>query len=582
MDVLVVLGTGMAYLYSSIVYFAGLGQLHVYFEASAMIITLVLLGRLLEDQAKNRAGSAMQTLLSLQPQTGHIERDGDVSDIGIDEIVTGNILLICSGERVPVDGQIMAGESAFDESMLTGEAMPVAKEKGDKVFAASINKGSTIRIEAIAVGQQTALAGIIRMVEDAQGSKAPIQKLADKIAGIFVPLVIAIAFLTLALSWFFTGSFSHALISAVATLVIACPCSLGLAVPTAIMVGTGVGARNGILIRNVDVLERAKNINYLVVDKTGTVTEGRPEVSTLSCATNRTEDELLTVAAALSSQSSHPLSQAIFAFCQDRGIKTAIPDHISEKAGLGISGIDTDHHDIRMGSLRFLQEAGIDAKNSEPALRSEAKSKKEITEDASLVHMACDKHYLGYIALADPIRPSSKAAIKKLRALGIEVAMMTGDNAVTAKAIAAKAGIQHYKAALLPEDKANKVQTLRKQGYYVGMVGDGINDAPALAVADVSFAIGTGSDIAIESADVILIKSSLKDVALAISLSRATMQKMKQNLFFAFIYNVLGIPLAAFGFLNPVIAGAAMAMSSVSVVGNSLLLSRWTAFQSGR
>ncbi|MFT9179523.1 MAG: heavy metal translocating P-type ATPase [Zymomonas mobilis] len=577
MDVLVVLGTGMAYLYSSIVTFGGFRHLHIYFEASAMIITLVLLGRLLEDMAKNRAGSAMHSLLSLQPPIGHIEEDGHISDVVVSQIQAGNILVIRSGERVPVDGQIVAGESSFDEAMLTGEAMPVVKQAGDTVFAASINKGGAVRIKAIAVGAHTALAGIIRMVEEAQGSKAPIQKLADKIAGIFVPVVIVIAFLTLAVSWLLTGSFPSALVSAVSTLVIACPCSLGLAVPTAIMVGTGAGAKKGILIRNVDALERAKNINYLVVDKTGTITEGKPEVATVACSAGIKEEDLLTVATSLASQSSHPLSQAIASFGRDKDITIFLPDHILEKAGLGVTGTDKNHHKIRMGSLRFLEESGIKIQDSALSQLHQDEQKKE----SSFVYIARDNQYLGSIALADPVRPTSKKAVERLYDLGIEVAMLTGDNDITAQKIAENVGIRHYKAGLLPEDKANEIQSLKKQGHYVGMVGDGINDAPALAVADVSFAIGAGSDIAIESADIILMKSNLEEVALAISLSRATMQKMKQNLFFAFIYNVLGIPLAAFGFLNPVIAGAAMAMSSVSVVSNSLLLSRWSAFPSG-
>ncbi|AEI37256.1 MAG: heavy metal translocating P-type ATPase [Zymomonas mobilis subsp. pomaceae] len=579
MDVLITLGTGIAYLYSTIVTFLGLSALHVYFEASAMIITLILLGRLLESHAKSRAGSAMRSLLSLQPKKGHIEEEGKIVDVDIDQIKTGNIVLIRAGERVPVDGIIISGESDVDEAMLTGEAMPVSKKAGDKIFAATINKGSPLRIEAIAVGNDTALGGIIRMVEEAQGSKAPIQKLADKIASIFVPIVMGIAVLTFILSWWITGIFSYALVSAVATLVIACPCSLGLAVPTAIMVGTGAGAKSGILIRNAESLERAQNINCLIVDKTGTVTEGKPAVSTVLLASSIDQTYLLNVALSLSLHSSHPLSQAITHFCHGQSAEAFQVSQITEKAGLGLTAIKPDHSIFKMGSLRFLHESGVDVENDmQQSSFNKAHIENVEREGATFVHFAEGSHYLGSLALTDPIRSSSKEAVKAFHHLGIKVIMMTGDNANTAAAIAEKSDIKTFKANLLPQGKADEIQTLRKQGYYVAMVGDGINDAPALAIADVSFAIGAGSDIAMEAADIVLVKSDLRDVVSAITLSRATMRKMRQNLFFAFIYNILGIPLAAFGFLNPVIAGAAMAMSSVSVISNSLLLSRWKPF----
>ena len=574
MDVLVALGTSMAWGFSAVVTVFGLDQ-HVYFEGGAAVITLVLLGKLLEARAKARTSEAIESLIRLQPRTALVERNGEWVDMPVEALMPGDIFLVRPGESVPVDGELVDGESSVDEAMLTGESMPVGKHIGDKVFAATANGQGAMRCRATGVGEHTLLAGIIRMVGEAQGSKAPVQRLADRISAIFVPTVCAIALLTLAGWWWYSGQFSVALVNAVAVLVIACPCALGLATPTAIMVGTGQGARAGILVKNAEALERAEKITVLALDKTGTLTCGTPQVTDV-VALAATRGEALGLAGALEQNSEHPLAQAIvsagsktIAVSAEATIDaTATPAVNREKvanfksfAGHGVEG-EIAGRMLRLGSPSWL---GLDADPVVVALQRTGKT---------VVVLAEGRLTLALFAIADALRPTSREAVRRLRARGIRVVMLTGDNVSTAAAIAAEAGIDEYRAGILPGDKAAAINELKTAGGLVAMVGDGINDAPALAAADVSFAIGAGSDAAVEAADLTLIRSDLCGVVDAIDLSAATLGKIRQNLFFAFIYNVLGIPLAALGWLNPVVAGAAMAMSSVSVVSNSLLLKR--------
>ncbi len=581
MDVLVALGTTMAWAFSFVVTVADLHHQHVYYEASATVITLVLLGKILEARAKAKTSAAIEALARLQPQTARVERRvGDkleLVDVPVATLIPGDIFVVRAGEAVPVDGEVIEGNSSANEAMLTGESLPVAKAAGDKLFAATINGDGLLRCRATGVGSHTLLAGIIRLVEQAQGSKAPVQRLADKIAAIFVPIVTAIALLTFIAWWALAGDFTQALVNAVAVLVISCPCALGLATPTAIMVGTGQGARAGVLIRNAEALERAEKLGVLVVDKTGTLTEGRPVVTELVTAKVGAGDApqevplgdtaaLLRLAASLEQGSTHPLAAAIVARAKADGLALAVPQDLTTIAGRGIEGTVDGRH-VAVGAVGWIAErAGPLA-----AAQTLAESGR------SVVGVAVDGAWLGAIAIADPLRASSAAAVRRLQGLGIEVVMLTGDNAATARAVAQQAGILRFEAEVLPGDKAATVSTLKAAGRLVGMAGDGINDAPALAAADVSFAMAAGSDVAMQAADVTLMRDDLGSVADAISLSRATLAKIRQNLFFAFIYNVLGIPLAALGMLNPVIAGAAMAMSSVSVVSNSLLLKNWNA-----
>lgn len=565
MDVLIALGTSMAYFHSAAVVLAGLDQ-HLYFEAGVSIITLIFLGKLLESRARARASAAIEELIRLQPKTARIERDGAVVEIAIADLHIGDVFIVRPGEAVPVDGKVIDGASSIDEAMLTGESLPVPKTAGSRVYAATINAQGLLRCAATGIGADTALAGIIRLVEEAQGSKAPIQRLADVIAGVFVPVVVVIAALTFAGWWWFAGSFTAALVPAVAVLVIACPCALGLATPTAIMVGSGVGARAGVLIRNAEALEHAGRIDTLIVDKTGTLTQGKPAVTDLVISAGTSEEALLRVAAALESGSEHPLARAVLACARDRGVTPAAVRDFAAVAGQGVRAV-LENKPALLGSPRFLAEAGI-AIDTQTVARLQDQGK-------TVIGVALDQRALGLIAIADPLRPTSKAAVAALQALGIEVIMLTGDNRRTAEHIAREAGITHFEAELLPQDKAQRVNALQQQGRRTGMIGDGVNDAPALAAAQVSFAIGAGSDVAIHAADVTLMRSDLLSAVDAVRLSRTTFRKIRQNLFFAFIYNVLGIPLAAAGLLNPVIAGAAMAMSSVSVVSNSLLLRRW-------
>lgn len=571
MDVLVALGTSMAYFFSAAVTFWQL-DLHVYFEASAMIIILVLLGKLMEARAKQKTSSAIESLIRLQPKTAHVERNGVIIDVDVNSIQPGDIFVIRAGETLPVDGIVIEGGSSVNESMLTGESLPVPKETGAKVFAATSNLQGLLKCRATSVGTNTQLATIIRLVEAAQGSKAPIQRLADAIAGIFVPAVVSIALVTLGVTWWWSGQFVTALIHAVAVLVIACPCALGLATPTAIMVGTGRGAQEGILVKNAAALELAEKIQVLVVDKTGTLTEGHPVVTNIVTTGSINESELLQIAASLEQGSDHPLARAILEQASTRNIPSLpIKDFVS-LTGQGIAAT-CQGVSYLLGSPGFLESNGVDVEQTRfSALQAEGKSVVIIaaqTEPAPQI--------MGYLAIADPLRSTSAKAVERLQGMGIEVIMLTGDNPITAAAIAAQAGIQHFQAEVLPQDKAAAVEAIKASGRFTGMVGDGVNDAPALASANVSFAIAAGSDVAIDAADITLMRNDLISVADAISLSRSTLYKIRQNLFFAFFYNTLGIPLAAFGMLNPVIAGAAMAMSSVSVVTNSLLLKRWKA-----
>ena len=566
MDVLVALGTSMAWAFSAVVTVADLHHHHVYFEASAAVITLVLMGKLLEARAKAKTSAAIEALIRLQPQTARVLRDGELVEVPVASLNPGDVFVVRPGESVPVDGEVAEGASSVNEAMLTGESLPAAKGAGDKVYAATVNGEGLLTCRATGVGSHTLLAGIIRMVEQAQGSKAPVQRLADRISAVFVPVVTAIALVAFAGWWLFTGDFTNALVNAVAVLVIACPCALGLATPTAIMVGTGRGAAAGILVKNAEALELAKNVEVLAVDKTGTLTQGKPEVTDVAPAGVVAETELLRIAASLEQGATHPLAEAIVAQAREQGMALAQPGELRAVPGKGLTAV-LDGEDYALGSPAFLAERGVTV--PEALLAPLANGGK------SVVAVSRGLTFLGLLGVADRLRPTSREAVARLKAQGVEVVMLTGDNAATAAAIAREAGIEHFEAEVLPQDKAAAVARLKAGGKRVGMVGDGINDAPALAAADVSFAIGGGSDVALEAADVTLMRSDLLSVADAIDLSRATLSKIRQNLFFAFIYNVLGIPLAAMGMLNPVIAGAAMALSSVSVVSNSLLLRRW-------
>ncbi|WP_240794533.1 heavy metal translocating P-type ATPase [Azoarcus sp. DD4] len=571
MDVLVALGTSMAYFYSLFVTLFDRHDLHVYFEASAMIITLILLGKLMEARAKARTTAALDALLRLQPKMARVERDGELVDVPVDSLHPGDFFVLRPGDAVPVDGVVESGRSALNEAMLTGESLPVDKAAGDKVFAATVNGEGALRCRATGVGASTLLAGIIRLVEQAQGSKAPVQRRADEIAAVFVPVVVGIALLTLAGWWLFSGDFQQALINAVAVLVIACPCALGLATPTAVMVGTGQGARAGMLVKNAAALEFAEQIRILAVDKTGTLTEGQPAVSEVVPADGWTRGKLLACAAALEQASAHPIAAAVVEAARSEAGTLPAATGVQAVPGKGVEGV-VEGRTVWVGSPAFLAERGVVAADALCAALADA--------GKTLVAVAVDGRFAGLVGVADRVREDSASAVARLQAKGLRVLMLTGDHPATARAIAQQTGITEWRAGVLPGDKAAVVSALAAESggkARVGMAGDGINDAPALAAADVSFAIGVGADVAVEAADITLVRNSLHGVADAIDLSRATLAKIRQNLFFAFIYNVLGIPLAAAGMLNPVVAGAAMAMSSVSVVSNSLLLRRWRA-----
>lgn len=575
MDVLVALGTSAAYLFSvyNVIWVwphtqmtgMNMAMPHLYFETSSVIITLILLGKYFEAAAKNRTGDAIKKLMGLQAKTARVLRDGETCDIPVADVVAGDTVLVRPGEKIPVDGKILEGNSAVDESMVTGESLPVDKTIGDAVIGATINKFGTFRFEATRVGKDAALAQIIKMVEDAQGSKAPIQKIADKISGIFVPVVLGIALVTFLLHFLITRDFTSAIISAVAVLVIACPCSLGLATPTAIMVGTGIGASAGILFKGGEFLETAGKINTIVLDKTGTVTKGRPEVTDV-VPFGLTESEALRLAGAAEKNSEHPLGQAIVEAASKQAV-LPYPDAFEAVPGKGITAMVEQRH-LLVGTRSLIREAGVDISATTIMEGFEKDGK-------TAMLLADEKQVLAVIAVADTIKDGSKQAVEQLHTMGIDVYMLTGDNTRTAAAIAKQAGITHVTAEVLPENKASVVENLRKQGKIVAMVGDGINDAPALVTADIGIAMGTGTDIAIEAADITLIRGNLESIPQTIELSRRTMRKIRQNLFWALFYNAVGIPFAALGFLNPMIAGAAMAFSSVSVVTNSLSLRRY-------
>lgn len=570
MDVLIAMGTTAAYFYSIYnAFFApheGMMK-ELYFESSAVIITLILFGKYLEAVAKGRTSEAIKKLMGLQAKTARVIRDGREEDIPIEEVVPGDVIVVRPGEKIPVDGRILEGDSAVDESMLTGESLPVEKTAGDHVVGATINRFGTFRLEATRVGKDTVLSQIIKMVEDAQGSKAPIQKIADRVSGVFVPVVLAIALVTLLAWYLITGDLTGGIVSAVSVLVIACPCALGLATPTAIMAGTGKGAENGILIKGGEHLEMTYRLNAVVLDKTGTITKGQPEVTDVIPLGSMDRGELLRMAAAAEKNSEHPLGEAIYEQGKKESGTVPEAEQFAAIPGKGVRAV-VEGRQIYIGTRKLMQEAGIDTGSAENVIAG-------LEDDGkTAMLMAADGRLEAVIAVADTLKESSKDAIDELKKMGIEVYMITGDNKRTASAIAKQAGITNVLAEVLPEDKAEEVGKLKKQGMKVAMAGDGINDAPALVAADIGIAMGTGTDVAIEAADITLLRGDLMLIPAAIRLSKMTMRKIKQNLFWAFIYNIIGIPVAAFGLLNPMIAGGAMAFSSVSVVTNSLRLRR--------
>ncbi|HWP83055.1 MAG TPA: heavy metal translocating P-type ATPase, partial [Bacteroidota bacterium] len=546
MNTLVAVGTGTAYLYSTLVvlfphWFPPDVQSHVYFDTAAVIVTLILMGRLLEAKAKQRASDAIKKLVELQPKTARVIRNGAEIDIPIDRVVHDDVVIVRPGEKIPVDGLITNGFTSVDESMVTGESIPVEKTVGQKVIGGTINKNGTIEFRATAVGKETVIAQIIKLVEEAQGSKAPIQTLADKIASVFVPTVIGIAVLTFVL-WFVVGGsgFTHAMINFIAVLIIACPCALGLATPTAIMVGTGLGATRGILIKNAESLERSHKVQTVVLDKTGTITTGRPTVSDVISSNGADETTLLQRAASVEKRSEHPLGQAIVEYAQSKGIAPADVQSFLSITGRGITAT-VNGDSVLVGNLLLIRESSVNLAEAEMILQRLAE------EGKTPILVSLNGRLAGIIAVADSIKPSSKEAVATLKEMGLEVVMMSGDNRRTAEAIAREAGIDRVIAEILPHEKAKQVQALQAEGKVVAMVGDGINDAPALAQADVGIAMGSGTDVAMEAADITLMKGDLRGVAQAIQLSHNTIRAIKQNLFWAFIYNVIGIPLAAFG-----------------------------------
>lgn len=566
MDVLVSMGTSAAYFYS--IYNLIIGVHEYYFEASAVIITLILLGKTFEAVAKGKTSEAIKKLMGLQPKTARIIKDGVEMDIPIEKVEIGDIIVVRPGERVPVDGIIVEGNSAVDESMITGESIPIDKAIDDEVIGATINKFGTFKFRATKIGKDTVLSQIIKLVEDAQGSKAPVQRLADKISGIFVPIVVVIALATFLGFYLIGGNFNIGLINAVAVLVIACPCALGLATPTAIMVGTGKGAENGILIKSGEHLERAHKMDTIVFDKTGTITKGEPEVTDIISFNDIDRDEILRIAASVEKTSEHPLGQSIVKKGEEELLRLSEPEKFMAVPGKGLRAT-FEGKEVLVGNRRLMVDNNISITNGEETLL------KLEEEGKTAMLLSLDNKLSGIIAVADQIKETSKKAIEELKSMGLDVYMITGDNERTAQAIAKEVGITNVLAEVLPENKAEVVEEIKSKGKHVGMVGDGINDAPALAAADVGFAIGTGTDVAMEAADITLMRGDLSGVVTAIRLSHKTMKTIRQNLFWAFFYNSLGIPFAALGFLDPMIAGAAMAFSSVSVVTNSLRLKKF-------
>ncbi|MCK0506483.1 heavy metal translocating P-type ATPase [Aromatoleum anaerobium] len=572
MDFLIALGTSVAYLYSVAVLFfpevlpVKVEERDVYFEVSAVIIAFVLLGRYMEEMIKKRSSAAVRKLLDLKPATARVIRDGVEMEVPAESVMVDEVVAVRPGERLPTDGVVTEGNSSVDESMLTGESMPAEKTVGSPVIGGTLNRTGAFRFTATKVGAETALAQIIKMVEDAQASTAHIQRIADKVTGYFVPAVVAVAFLAF-FGWWGAGNFPQGLLAFIAVLIIACPCALGIATPAALMVGVGKGAEAGILIRGGEVLERAQQLTTVVFDKTGTLTRGEPAVTDIVVLGARPEAEVLQLAAALEAGSEHPLGEAIVRAAQHRAITLPATSRFEAVPGHGVRG-EIDGQRVALGNRRMFDVEGVATVQAEEAmtrLESEGKTAMLVGVDGAL---------LGVIAVADTLKPEAKEAVATLRAEGIDVVMLTGDNQRTANAIAKELGITEVIAEVLPESKAKIIQSLQQQGKCVAMVGDGVNDAPALATADIGIAIGSGSDVAKETGSIILIRNDVRDVVESIRLSRATMRKIKQNLFWAFAYNTVGIPIAALGFLNPIIAGAAMALSSLSVIVNSALLKR--------
>lgn len=567
MDQLVVVGTSAAYFYSVWLIFGSgestMGRL--YFEASAVVITLILAGKVLEARAKRSASSALRQLMSLRPDNAVVLRASEEVEVPISEVLIGDVVIVKPGERLPVDGEIIRGESELDESLITGESMPVVRKKGDMVIAGSINGTGLLRVRAKKVGTDTTLAKIAKLVEEAQTGKAPIQKLVDKVATIFVPVVLVIATITF-FAWLgIGGSFESALTAAISVLVIACPCALGLATPTALVAGTGVAAQHGILIRDIETLERAKNIDTVVFDKTGTLTIGKPEIVSM-VGFNMSEDALLSLAASAQSGSEHPLGKAMVNTAKDKKLTVSTPTEFKAKVGDGIEAV-VSGDTIRIGRRDYAADSASED--------MQGKAEELANLGQTVVWVSQNGVITGLIGLADTPRPEAKAAVKALHDSGIRTMLLTGDNPQTAAHIAAIIGIDEVKSEMRPEDKVATLQQLVTEGRHVAMVGDGVNDAPALAVADLGIAMGGGADVALETAGFVLMRPDPGLVKAALDISKATSAKIRQNLFWAFIYNVIGIPIAALGFLNPALAGAAMAFSSVSVVSNSLLLKRW-------
>lgn len=572
MNSLVAIGTGAAFAYSAFVslfpeLIVKAGEFpHVYYDTTAVIIALILMGRWLETRAKSKTNASIKKLLELKPKTALVKRDGKEITLPLEEIKLGDIIIVKPGGKIPADGIITSGSSVVDESMITGESVPVEKAKGSKVVGGTINKTGSFEFEISAIGDNSVLGQIIKMVEEAQGSKAPIQNLADKIAAIFVPIVIAIAIITF-IGWFFySWEIDTSLINFVAVLIIACPCALGLATPTAIMVGTGKGAQLGILVKNGESLERAHKITTVILDKTGTITEGAPRVTDI-IVKDFSENELVKLAASLEKKSEHPYAFAIVDYAKKRNIALEEASGFNSVTGKGISG-EVNGNKITAGNLAFMNSNNIyDDKISNSAFKLSG-------EGMTVIYIAVNNKMKGILAIEDPVKEDSFAAINDLKKMGIKTVMLTGDNKMTAQKTAEKVGVDYFEAEVLPEDKAKAVKKYQKENEVVAMVGDGINDAPALAQSDVGIAIGSGTDVAIETGSIVLMGGSLQGVVTAIKLSQKTIKTIKQNLFWAFIYNTIGIPLAAFGLLNPMFAALAMSLSSVSVVTNSLRLKK--------
>ncbi|WIG20392.1 heavy metal translocating P-type ATPase [Bacillus anthracis] len=573
MDVLVALGTSAAYFYSVFLSIQSIGSSEhmtdLYFETSAVLITLIILGKLFEAKAKGRSSEAIKKLMGLQAKTATVVRDGTEMKILIEEVVAGDIVYVKPGEKIPVDGEIVEGKSAIDESMLTGESIPVDKTIGDVVIGSTMNKNGFLKVKATKVGRDTALAQIIKVVEEAQGSKAPIQRVADQISGIFVPVVVVIAIITFAVWMIFVtpGDFGGALEKMIAVLVIACPCALGLATPTSIMAGSGRSAEYGILFKGGEHLEATHRLDTVILDKTGTVTNGKPVLTDVIVADGFNEEEILRLVGAAEKNSEHPLAEAIVEGIKEKKIDIPSSETFEAIPGFGIESV-VEGKQLLIGTRRLMKKFDIN-------IEEVSKSMEELErEGKTAMLIAINKEYAGIVAVADTVKDTSKAAITRLKKMGLDVVMITGDNTQTAQAIAGQVGIEHVIAEVLPEGKAEEVKKLQAQGKKVAMVGDGINDAPALATADIGMAIGTGTDVAMEAADITLIRGDLNSIADAIFMSKMTIRNIKQNLFWALAYNGLGIPIAAFGFLAPWVAGAAMAFSSVSVVLNALRLQR--------